>query len=194
LNDKSESTSLQQFRGKYVVLFIYYKDGTFGCAAEQKSFRDLKDKFDKHDAVILGVSRDDTTSHQTAVEENNLNYALLTDTDGKISEAYGALDENNRLIRSTYIISPEGKVAASWPKVFGFERHAQEVLNKLEEIVNGGTENKDDTKRDGENEENENEENDEDEDNEDNENEENEDNEEDNEDDANEQDDDDDDA
>jgi len=172
MNDKSESVSLQQFRGQYVVLFIYFKNGTFGCSTEQKCFRDLKEKFDEHNAVILGVSRDDTSSHQAAIEEHNLNFSLITDSNGKISKSYGALDDDDRVVRCTFIISPEGKVVALWPKVFGFERHAQEVLGKLEEIGGGGAEH-DNTKKRGENEENDdNEENDEDneaEDNEDNE-------------------------
>jgi len=137
MNDKSESTSLQQFRGQYVILFIYFKDATFGCTTEQKGFNDLKEEFDKHNAVVLGVSRDDESSHQAAVEQQNLKYSLLTDSDGKISRSYGALDDNDRITRCSFIISPEGKVAALWPKVFGFEKHAQEVLSKLEELING---------------------------------------------------------
>jgi len=143
-NQDSESVSLKQFRGKYVVLFIYYQNGSFGCSKEQQAFRDLKEKFDKHNAVIIGLSRDDPASHQSAVEENKLNYTLLTDTEGKITKVYGSLDDNDRVTRSTFIISPEGKVAALWAQVYGFERHPQEVLAKLEEITGGGSKNDDD--------------------------------------------------
>jgi len=149
MNEKSKPISLEQFKGQYVILFIFFKDGTFGCSAEQKSFNDLKKEFDKHNAVILGVSRDDESAHKATVEEQNLKYSLLADTDSEISKSYGALDETNRVTRCTFIISPEGKVVALWPKVFGFETHAQEVLTKLEEISNGSS-----TKKDGENEEN----------------------------------------
>lgn len=138
LNQNSENVSLQQFRGKYVVLFIYYRDNTFGCSTEQKAFRDLKSEFDKQNAVILGVSRDDTDSHKAAAEEGNLNFSLLADTDGRINRSYGALDDRDRVNRCTFIISPEGKVAAVWARVFGFEKHAQDVLNKLQELSNGG--------------------------------------------------------
>jgi len=153
MNEKNESVSLKQYRGKYVVLFIYFKNGTFGCSAEQESFKKLKEEFDKHNAVILGVSQDDTTSHQASIEQNNLNYSLLSDSDGKLIESYGALDPySSRVTRSTFIISPAGKVSALWPQVFGFEKHAQDVLNRLEEIVTGKTENKENTKSDDDNE------------------------------------------
>jgi peroxiredoxin Q/BCP len=163
MNDKSKSVSLEQFKGQYVILFIFFKDGTFGCSAEQKSFNDLKKEFDKHNAVILGVSRDDESTHQATVEQQNLKYSLLADTDGEISKSYGALDENNRVTRCTFIISPEGKVLALWPKVFGFETHPQEVLTKLEEVTNGSS-----TKKDGEKEDENDEENEKNEDNEEN--------------------------
>jgi len=136
LNDKSESTSLQQYQGKYVALFIFFRDGTFGCTEQQKAFRDAKEDFDKHNAVIIGVSRDNVQSHQRAIEEHQLNYTLLADTDGTISKDYGALD-NDHVTRSTFLISPNGKVAAVWSRVFGFDKHPKEVAQKLEEIVSG---------------------------------------------------------
>jgi peroxiredoxin Q/BCP len=136
LNDKSESTSLDQFKGQYVALFIFFKDGTYGCTEEQKSFRDAKDAFDKHNAIVLGVSRDNAESHQRAIEENQLNYTLLADTEGVITKAYGAID-NDRVTRSTFLISPEGKIAAVWGRVMGFDKHGQEVASKLEEIATG---------------------------------------------------------
>jgi len=136
LNDKSKATSLQQYQGKYVALFIFFKDGTFGCTEQQKAFRDAKNDFDKHNAVIVGVSRDSVQSHQRAIEENQLNYTLLADTEGAISKAYGALD-NDRVTRSTFLISPNGKIVAVWGKVFGFDKHPRDVAQKLEEIATG---------------------------------------------------------
>jgi peroxiredoxin Q/BCP len=143
-NEKSENISLKQYRGKYVVLFIYFRDNTYGCSAEQKSFRDLKSQFDKLNAVILGVSRDNVETHKAAAAEANLNFSLLADTDGKISKSYGALDDTDRVTRCTFIIGPDGKVAAVWGKVFGFTEHAQQVLDKLKEITSGGQETKGD--------------------------------------------------
>jgi peroxiredoxin Q/BCP len=140
VNDKSESVSLKKFRGKHVVLFIYFKNGTYGSKLEQETFRDLKDKFDKLNAVILGASRDDKDSHSNTAKENNLNYSLLADAKGEITKAYDAIDENQRVFPSTFIISPEGKIAAVWPKIFGFDKHPLEVLTKLEKIITGETE------------------------------------------------------
>jgi len=138
--------SLQQYRGKYVVMFIYFRDGTFGCSTEQKCFRDAKEDFEKLNGVILGVSRDDESSHQSAVKEHELNFSLLADTDSKITESYGALD-NGRVDRCTFIISPEGKVVAIWNRIAGFENHVQEVLGKLKEISSGSSDHKDDKKK-----------------------------------------------
>jgi alkyl hydroperoxide reductase subunit AhpC len=64
----------------------------------------------------------------------------LADTDSKITKSYGALDDDDRVTRSTFIIGPDGKIAAVWGKVFGFNEHAQQVLDKLKEITNGGQE------------------------------------------------------
>jgi len=167
LNEKSKSTSLQQYKGRYVILFIYFKDGTYGCSCEQKGFNDLKEDFDKHNAIILGVSQDDDSSHKSTVEQQKLKYSLLADTDFKISKSYGALDENNRVTRCTFIISPTGKVAALWPKIFGFENHAKEVLTKLEELTSdtknvehGNDENEEENEQNEENNEADEEEND----------------------------------
>jgi len=166
LNDKSETVSLQQFKGKYVALFIFFKDGTYGCTEEQKAFRDAKNDFDKHNAVVVGVSRDDVDSHKKAIEEHQLNYTLLADTDASITKAYGAID-NDRVTRSTFLISPEGKIAAVWSRVFGFDKHAQEVVRKLEEVINGDSKKNTNDSEENENADENEEENDNDDDNED---------------------------
>jgi peroxiredoxin Q/BCP len=139
LNHKSESTSLKQFRGKYVVLFIYYKNGTYGSKLEQENFRDLQEKFEKLNATILGVSRDDQASHSSTVKEINLKYPLLVDSKAEITKAYDAIDQSDRVYSSTFIITPEGKIAATWAKVSGADKHPHDVLRKLEKIVNGET-------------------------------------------------------
>jgi len=115
---------------------FFFKDGTFGCTEEQKAFQKVKEELNKYNAVILGVSRDNVETHKSTIQEHKLTYALLADTDGTITKAYGAID-NERVSRSTFIISPEGKVAAAWARVFGFDKHPQEVVRKLEEIVTG---------------------------------------------------------
>jgi len=154
MNDKSEPTSLEQYRGNYVVLFIFYKDGTYGCSEVQKAFRDAKSQFDKNNAVILGVSRDDVETHQKAIAEDRLNFTLLADTDGAISKAYGAI-ENDRVTRCTFLISPDGKVAAVWSTIYAFDKHPTEVARKLEEIKTGKASDNESKKNTDENEENE---------------------------------------
>lgn len=185
-DDKSNPVSLDQFKGQYVVLFIYFKDGTYGCSIEQKNFNDIKEKFDKYNAVILGVSRDDEATHKATIEQQKLTYSLLSDSESKICQAYEAIDERDRITRSTFLISPQGKIVGVWPKVFSFETHAEEVLTKLEEVINGKSNTKD-----GENEDND--KNEDDDENDNGENEEDDDQEKDEEDDDEQQDDDDDD-
>jgi len=75
----------------------------------------------------------------------------------KITTAYGAIDENERVTRSTFLISPEGKVVALWPKISDFASHPGVVLTKLKSIINGSDDTKNDGKNDGENDEEENE-------------------------------------
>jgi len=164
MNDKSEPTSLQQFQGKYVVLFIFSSDDT----SEQIAFRNAKNDFDKYDAVIIGASRDNVESHQKSIEEHQLNYTLLADTDGTIIKAYGAID-NDSVTSSTFLISPDGKVAAVWSNVVSFDKHSKEVARKLEDLVTGKTSDDESKRNRDENEEND--ENEEDEENEENENE-----------------------
>jgi peroxiredoxin Q/BCP len=118
-------------------LFIYFKDGTYGSKLEQENFRDLQQKFEKLNGVILGVSRDDEVAHANAIKDSNLNYTLLADPKATITKAYDAIDENDRVYTSTFLISPEGKILAKWSIPYGVDRHPRDVLTKLEQIVNG---------------------------------------------------------
>ena len=130
--------SLKEFRGKKnVVLYFYPKDDTPGCTKEACSFRDERSKFDKKDAVILGVSFDDLESHTKFVGKYKLPFPLLSDADKKVAEAYGVYKEKSMygrtymgIERSTFVIDKEGKIAQVYRKV-KVEGHSDEILGAL---------------------------------------------------------------
>jgi len=125
--------SLQDFRGKWVVLYFYPKDFTQGCTIEARNFqRDLA-QYEQKNAVIVGVSVDNTTSHQEFCTKEGLTFKLLADTEKQVSAQYGSLRETGVAIRNTFIVNPQGRIA----KVFlGVQPtpHSAEVLAALAEL------------------------------------------------------------
>ncbi len=128
--------SLSDLRGKWVVLYFYPKDDTPGCTVEAKGFEELRGEFENEGVVILGVSRDDITSHKKFCTKHGLNFHLLADTKGEVIKMYGAAG-GVFTRRITYLINPEGKISFVWKKVKP-NGHAGEVLKKLREIKNAG--------------------------------------------------------
>ena len=135
-DERGETVKLEDYRGKYVVLYFYPKDFTSGCTMEARGFqRDLA-KYEDAGAAILGVSFDTSQSHQDFCAKEGLNFKLLADTDGAISTAYGSVMEyngNKLSSRNTFIIDRDGKVA----KVFTGVKppaHSEEVLAALGEL------------------------------------------------------------
>ncbi len=136
-DDNGNIISLSDFTGKKVVVYFYPKDDTPGCTVEACSFRDAFDEFLEAGAVVLGISPDDAASHTHFRKRHNLPFHLLSDTDHKVAEAYGAWGEKNMygkkhvgIIRSTFIVDEAGMIAKVFPKVKP-EGHAAEVLKAL---------------------------------------------------------------
>lgn len=138
MSDKGEQVSLSDFRGKTdVVLYFYPKDNTSGCIKEACSFRDnIKEIRTKH-AAVLGVSPDNVISHQNFIKKQNLNFALLSDPEHKVAEAYGAWGEKSMygrkywgILRTTFVIDKDGVVKHVFEKV-NPTGHADEVLKML---------------------------------------------------------------
>jgi peroxiredoxin Q/BCP len=132
-----DTVSLDDFKGKTVVLYFYPKDDTPGCTREAQGFRDALPKLKKKNAVVLGVSRDSVKSHCGFRDKYDLNFPLLSDPDGKVTRAYGAWGEKNMygkksegIIRTTVVIGPDGKVARLFPKV-KVDGHVDKVLEAL---------------------------------------------------------------
>jgi peroxiredoxin Q/BCP len=129
--------SLADYKGKNVILYFYPKDDTPGCTKEACAFRDAYTGFKKKGAVVLGVSPDPVKAHDKFVEKYQLPFTLLADEDKSIVNAYGAWGEKQFLGRKymgthrvTFLIGPDGRIRAVWPKVKP-EEHAAEVLAAL---------------------------------------------------------------
>jgi peroxiredoxin Q/BCP len=124
---------LKDFRGKWVVLYFYPKDGTTGCTIEAHNFQRDIAKYQALNAVVVGVSVDSTGSHQEFCAKQGLTFKLLADTEKKVSREYGSV--TNLLVtkiaaRNTFLIDPSGKIAAVWMGVSP-NKHSEEVLAKL---------------------------------------------------------------
>lgn len=130
--------SLASFAGKDVVVYFYPKDETPGCTKEACGFRDLWGDIQKTGAVVLGISPDDTASHQRFRTRHQLPFPLLSDPERQAMKAYGAWGkkvlygkEHVGVIRSTVWIRPDGRVAKHWKKVRDAAAHPAEVLDAL---------------------------------------------------------------
>jgi len=125
--------ALKAFRGKWVVLYFYPKDGTHGCTIEAHNFQRDIAKYEAAKAVVVGVSVDSTNSHQEFCAKQGLTFKLVADTDKTVSRAYGSV--TNLLVtkiatRNTFLIDPQGKIARVWLGV-DVGKHSEEVLAEL---------------------------------------------------------------
>ena len=139
-NQDNAEISLLNFRGSYVVLYFYPKDKTPGCTTEACDFRDSMESLNALGAVVLGVSPDSVKSHQSFIGKESLNFTLLSDTNKEVLKMYGAFGvkklygkEYEGVIRSTFLIDPQGKIAHIWKNV-KVKGHIEEVREKLEAL------------------------------------------------------------
>ena len=131
--NEGKQVNLNDFKGKWVVLYFYPKDFTQGCTIEARNFQRDIAKYEAANAVILGVSVDNAESHKEFCAKEGLNFKLLADTDAKVSEQYGSVMEYNGAklsARNTFIIDPQGKVVKVFEKV-KVAAHSEEVLAAL---------------------------------------------------------------
>jgi peroxiredoxin Q/BCP len=131
--------TLDDFKGKWLVLYFYPKDETPGCTIEACSMRDARDDIVDLGAEIVGISKDDASSHEKFMANHKLNFTLLTDADGKVMEAYGAWGKKMfgklGILRKTFIINPEGEIVKVFGRVTPLGHGAQvvETLQSLQE-------------------------------------------------------------
>lgn len=138
-NQQGEMVSLQQFRGRWVVLYFYPKDNTPGCSRQAVAYAHLFEAFQKRGVEVIGISKDSVKSHQKFQEKYALPFTLLSDPDLEAIQAYDVWQEKKLygkismgVVRTTYIIDPEGMIAKVMPKVKP-DLNAQEVLDFLDQ-------------------------------------------------------------
>lgn len=139
-NQEDKLISLNDFKGRKVVLYFYPKDDTPGCTKEACSFRDNFHELSEKNIIVLGVSTDSVESHKKFTNKYNLNFNLLSDSEKKIVELYGVYKEKNMYgrkilgtVRTTFLIDEEGKIVHIFKKPKS-EIHATEVLEKFKTL------------------------------------------------------------
>jgi len=128
---------LSDFKGRWVVLYFYPKDGTSGCTIEAHNFQRDIAKYEKLKSVIVGVSVDSEGNHKEFCAKQGLTFKLLSDSERKVSTLYGSL--TNLLVtklsaRNTFLVDPDGKIAKVWTGVSP-SRHSAEVLAALNQLA-----------------------------------------------------------
>lgn len=134
------TVSLEDFKGKNVIVYFYPKDNTPGCTTEACSFRDSFEEFQSSETIILGISKDSIKKHNGFIEKHNLPFLLLSDEDGKVCEDYGVWQlkkmmgkEYMGIVRSTFLIDKDGNLVKEWRAV-KVNGHIEEVLEFVKEM------------------------------------------------------------
>ncbi len=139
-NQEGEEVCPGDHRGKWVVLYFYPKDNTKGCTLEALDFTLNKATLEAMGATVLGVSPDSVESHEGFCMKHDLTITLLSDTEHSVLEEYGVWQlkkmygrEFHGVVRSTFLIDPEGRIAHEWRKV-SVDGHVDAVKEKLAEL------------------------------------------------------------
>ncbi len=138
-NQDEAEICLRDFKGKWVVLYFYPKDNTPGCTTEACDFTASLPDFSALNAVILGVSPDSPKKHRNFIEKKELKITLLADEEKEVANLYGVWRmkknygrEYMGIVRSTFLINPDGNIAKIWNNV----RVKEHALRVKEELVN----------------------------------------------------------
>jgi peroxiredoxin Q/BCP len=142
-DEDGKEISLKSLRGKVVVLYFYPRADTPGCTVEACEFRDTYKQMQKTGAVLLGISPDTPKAQKKFQDKFKLPFSLLADADKKVADGFGVVQEKNMygkkvmgVVRTTFVIGPDGKIQHIFPKVKA-EGHAVEVLAYLKESAKG---------------------------------------------------------
>ena len=129
--------TLADYAGKWLVLYFYPKDSTPACTTEGQDFNALLPAFKRAGAVVLGVSKDSLKLHQNFCAKQGFKFDLVSDADEAVCNAFGVIQpkklygrEYIGIVRSTYLIDPEGVIRQTWQPV-KVPGHAQAVLDAL---------------------------------------------------------------
>ncbi|MBK6537158.1 MAG: thioredoxin-dependent thiol peroxidase [Ignavibacteria bacterium] len=137
ISDEGKKVSLKELKGKKVILYFYPKDDTSGCTAEACSFRDNIKLIEKKNAVVIGVSKDNTVSHQKFKKKYSLPFTLLSDENLDMLKDYEVWKEKSMygkkymgIERTTFILDEKGKIQDIFNKV-KVQGHTEELLKKI---------------------------------------------------------------
>jgi len=141
LKDQTGTThSLSDYAGRPLVVYFYPKDDTPGCTKESCSFEDHLPAFKPSKAAVVGVSILDEESKARFANKYNLTFPLLADADHKVAEQYGVWQQKSQygrdfmgIVRTTYLIGPDGKVAKRWDNV-KVDGHVEDVLGAINSL------------------------------------------------------------
>src|SRR5579864_5814478 len=132
--------SLQDAKGRALVIYFYPKDMTSGCTRESQDFRDLHAAFRKAGAEIVGISRDSVASHEKFKAKEELPFILLSDEKEEVCKLFDVIREKSLygrkylgIERSTFLIDPKGVLRQEWRKV-KVPGHAEEVLEAAKSL------------------------------------------------------------
>lgn len=135
------TTTLADFKGQWLVLYFYPKDNTPGCTTEGRDFQSLLAQFRALDADVIGVSKDSVKTHANFCAKQGFEFPLVSDADEKLCRAFGVIQpkklygrEYEGIVRSTFLIDPEGRIARKWQPV-KVPGHAQAMLDALKEAT-----------------------------------------------------------
>ena len=136
-DQNGEMRSLSDYKGQKVILYFYPKDMTSGCTKQACAFSELYPQFREKGAVVLGVSKDSVASHKRFEEKHGLPFALLSDTEKTVIQAYDVWKEKKLygktsygVVRTTYLIDEDGVIERAFDKVKAADNPAQ-MLGEL---------------------------------------------------------------
>ena len=129
--------NINDYKGQWVIIYFYPKDMTPGCTTEACNFQEALPDFNTINAVIFGISKDSVERHKKFADKYNLHFRLLSDENNDVCEQFGVWQQKKLygkefmgIVRSSFLINPEGKIAKVYPKVKVKEHHA-EILEDL---------------------------------------------------------------
>jgi len=142
-NQDEEEICFRDIKGRWIVLYFYPKDNTPGCTTQACDFTNSYDDFGNLNTSILGVSPDGPKKHRNFIDKKNLKITLLADEEKELCKLFGVWQlkkfmgkEYMGVVRTTFIINPDGKVAKVWEKV-RVKGHIDNVKEELELLQNG---------------------------------------------------------
>lgn len=141
LNQKNKKICLEDLKGKWIILYFYPKDNSKSCTIEAQNFTKKLNNINDLGAEVVGVSPDSIKSHQNFAKKHNLQFNLLSDPEHSVLKQFGVWQKKKMygkeymgVIRSTFIINPEGKIVSEWRKV-KVNGHVEEVLSVLNNFI-----------------------------------------------------------